>query len=66
MDLSKIAEEEQILIAGIVSAQKAYLDWKMRHGVPPQQAWADADRLSKEGHQWDADELARLNAKNQQ
>ena len=64
MDPAKIAEEEQLLINGIIAAQKVYIDWKMRHGVSPEQAWLDADRLSKEGHQFDADELARLDAKN--
>jgi len=58
-----ISEDEQLLINGIVAAQKVYIDWKMRHGVSPEQAWLDADRLSKEGHDFDHAELARLDAK---
>lgn len=66
IDQTKLAEEEQVLIQGIVAAQKVYIDWKVRHGVSPEQAWLDADRLSKEGHDFDAAELARLDAKQKQ
>jgi len=40
---------KQLLINGIVAAQKVYIDWKMRHGVSPEQAWLDARQAIKRG-----------------